>query len=580
MLRMFLVVFLLVGTAAQATDDSDTSLLGKLGGQSTQLYILQQKKEMHCWDDPIPDKFKGSCAKLDKETNQATDEECANNKSQSEYKKALGAFSVACGQASVATNVVANDLGCGYSMQRCSCLSSSRKVGQISCDGGGPSKSSSKSDIPSAEDASRQYKFCPAVAAKDTSDMKKDLDKAEQQARDDEDKLNDAQDKTQKASVDSQQKIDDAKDKITEADAKHDEDVEKAQKDKTDAQKQIMEQINQMQTQVQGIDDQIAQSQLQISGAYLKRNETKSQLDLNCHNQAATTVSKFQQQALQLQQEGRLNLGGQKDILKKVGLSDRQTWEAMASKYYTWCLQSTPTIKSKQDANDVAAQEIKAINVNIDSQKQHRALLVQQMAQIKDPSGRCGAVATAADGSNGASQMCQALQQAAATQQRIDAAYQTKRASLVEHEKTAETQAAAAASSANQQAARAQSRLGQDNMRVDNLRSYLAANRDAGGGKTDNKAYENVQAKFSEFNNAARTYVDCSNKVPGGNCDTSSTCVTAKRYLSLIGQDLDDVSPTAPSNSIVSGGTPTSTKTDKRTPSSTGGGGDSTREDH
>ena len=506
-----------------------------------------------------------------------SDNPCASNKATTTYNDAKSKFEVACSQANVPL-VGQDDIGCGIKMTGCRCLNGgSGQIGQVRCDAKGAASSSGDSDVPDSKQAAAQYKTCPALASRDNSDSKDSLKEAEKDARADQDKVNEAQEKVSKAQEDASTKQEELADKATEAQSKYSEEQEAAQKEATDAQKGIMDQLSALQNQSLALDEQIGQQQLQLSQAAIERDKQKTQVELNCHAQATATVSKFQGEALELNRAGRLNLGGQKDILKKVGLSDRQHWEVMAMKYYTWCLQSKPTLEQKNMADRTYTQQSAAVRTAISDIKKRKAQLADQMKQVKDPNERCASPAATVVGASPApscppagSQYCQSLCQAAAKQNRLFQTFQMTNAVTLAKANAQKLRAEKAEDMANQQVGQAQSRLNEDNARVNGLRSYLAVTRDAGGGSSDGKGYANVLAQFNAFTSAAQSLVQCTNS--DTNCNANTTCLKAKRYLDAIGSSVEfDKNPTAARHDSAAGPAP-------RAPSSESGGGDSARE--
>jgi hypothetical protein len=467
------------------------------------------------------------------------------NSAANNFQKAVHDFSTSCGSAGVSTSGSAGNIACGQAMAQCGCVGHPEATfGSTKCsDVVGGESESSRSDStegPDPEETKMRFKYCPAMASKDLDKYRDQLKDAQKDSDDASDKYNDAKKDAQKAQEDAQTKVDDLVQKQDEAQTQYEEAVEKAQKDKDQAQKDIMNQISQLQQQSLQTDDQIAQLDSAKLDAAMKRDETKKQIDLNCFASASATVGKMQSDAIDQIKTGTYSLGSQADLMKHVGMSDRQSWDNLANKYYQWCIASKPTSDSKDSANKIYTSAYNQAAQAQTAARARKAQIQQQIAQLKDPNGNCGMVMQQADGSTNESDMCKATREAAQTQARLDASNARKMAMLGQQIEQARMQGIQAQMDTESTNAELKQRAEDAKTRLQNLKAYVSA-ADKSSASSDPKSFDDVQAKFIDLKSNAAYLVSCKATASSAGshetvcAPTDNDCNTAKNFLALVG---------------------------------------------
>lgn len=463
----------------------------------------------------------------------AAGETCDDKKK--EYELAKKEFDTACGEANITTEQEStSNIACGYAMARCGCMRKEKTEEQKNawkCESDADTKPRSRRTAGSGPDASaakRRMKYCPQLGPGDLKKYEERAEKAADKVKELEDKVPQAQEAAQKALTDGQEKLDSIEQEMIAAQKKHGEELEAAEKEKSETQKRLEQELMAKQQQIGQIDEQIGQMDLSKVDADMKRSETITQVDLNCHATASAVVSKKQAEALELLRAGRLNRGGQKDMMKNVGLSDRASWERLAEKYYQWCLVSKPTKDSKASANKIYDMAIRQAEKTKADLRQRKLALQEEMKKLKDPAGQCGQVIQQADGSNNETEMCRAAREGAMKSMRLEADFQREMMGYQKRMATAQMAAKQAYDAKLAEHARLTQQLADEKTRMNNYEQYLDAAADAGhSSETDQKAYGTAKSKFTAFNGAARSLVAAC----GPKACSSGPCLQAKNYI-------------------------------------------------
>lgn len=374
---------------------------------------------------------------------------------------------------------------------------------------------------------SEKKSYCPG--APDSDRVQKQLEKAEDRMDKLKEKLPELQEKLAEGTSESNNKIAELKQKGRDALTESTKAIRQAGRDKEEKQSKIVEQLAQVSSQILQIDEQIGQFELSKSDAAMKRDETKTQIDLNCHQTASATVSKLQSDALARLQSGTYSRGGQSSLLKNVGMSDRESWQKVAEKYYNWCLRSKPTIDSKTSANRMYTQAIVQTDKAIENAKKRKGLLEAQAARLKDPTGACGSAAPAADGSTGETETCRANRQAAEDMAQLRSEYEEKLRGLNEDIARTQQDGTRKMMAQQQALASAQRDLNDEKTRVNNLRSALDGN------STSKEEASDFRKAFAKWASAAQKADACCAKnasVPKPVCDRNEVHLEEAGYTS------------------------------------------------
>ncbi|MBX3020355.1 MAG: hypothetical protein KF799_01660 [Bdellovibrionales bacterium] len=524
--RVFVFTALLCGQALHAQDKTSQDALAAAINNV-------------CDADSKPKSYnKAKCEELTtKATSSGSSYGCTGDY-ESAYKKAQEEFLNACGEAGVSSGGPAGDIGCGYAMARCKCLSgglTSSERSKLECsdvESKSSSRSSSKGGV-NMDSARRMFKYCPAMASSDYKKNQEKLDKSNEKIESAEEKLPALLDAVQKAQTDAAEKQDSIDKEEADADEKFEQDTAQAKQKKEEEQKRIMDQISQIQSQIGTLEEQTGQLDLSKVDADMKRTETITQVDLNCHAQAAAIVGKKQEEAKALLAAGKLNKGGQKAMMKRVGISDRQSWEREAAKYYQWCLQSKPTKDSKVSANKVYDSMVRQAEKSKTDLRARKAQLLEQMKKMKDPNGQCGQVMPSADGSSSETEMCRAARTAAEEQVRLGNGWIRKKQNFATQRNRAAQAAQQAVQSKMAQAQLAQRNLDSEKTRRDKLQEWNDLADKNGVSEGERAKFDKAQAKFSAFNVQAQNLVSCSMAAEKP-CANGNECDQASKFFELV----------------------------------------------
>jgi hypothetical protein len=431
-------------------------------------------------------------------------------------RDAKGDFIGACGAIGLPTGLQE----CANKRFECKCLNSGADHSGLDCSD--MKSEGSKSSGLNVNAAANQMRYCPE-RAKDPDQLQKDLDKAEEKLDKLKDKIPDLQDKVNDVGKDLRKTQAEVAKQSLEHQKEFSAALKKAKEGKDQKEQALIDKMGQIQSQIAQVDEQITQFDLAITDAAMKREETKTQIDLNCHATASATVSKLQSEALDAARRGVYNRGGMTAMMKNVGLSDRDSWQRVADKYYRWCLASKPTLASKESANrifDAAKRQAEVAKTNA---QKRRDLLVAQLNRVKDPNGQCGNTVTQADGGSGITEMCKASQQAQDDMkqavQDLQAAQQADAIQL-----QAAQQDAAGNFGKQMQLMQTQMDAANEQGRVDKMRSLIDMQANQGG-SSDKESRAKLSSSFGKWEGAAEQYLFncCENRSARRSCAGTAT---------------------------------------------------------
>jgi hypothetical protein len=292
--------------------------------------------------------------------------------------------------------------------------------------------------------------------------------------------------------------------KMTAAQNELDNQMTELQNAQSDAEQAATQKIQQLEEQIRRADDSIRQVELSKADIENTYTEAIKQIHLNCHASAVANVSKMQQDRLQLERANQFNQVSFNNMMKSVGVSDREQWQRVATKYYNWCLQSKPTKDSENSALKIRDSALAKAAEAITKLEGDKGSLRAQIKSVKDDHG-------CAQAGKEPTEMCRAMQKF----QRQAEAYQRQYNSKM-NQANAEMGAKQRAGQAEAQAKMAeaqviQQQLNEERVRLDNLKRYLELAYQAGGGMTsgDAKYYVEAREKHGEFVGAAGILVSC-----------------------------------------------------------------------
>ncbi|NJL25832.1 MAG: hypothetical protein HC902_12090, partial [Calothrix sp. SM1_5_4] len=454
------------------------------------------------------------------------------------FTKAASEFIGACNTAGITNKTNPNgNIGCAMALQQCGCRFKNPPP-DLQCDSidsGGDdddSQNAPAAQIGGLKDlkaAEREFNYCPALAGKDLKDYEQKLKESQEKVKELEKKLPELQQAANEAMSQAEEKMQEIKKQNGEAAKEYTRAIRDAKRSHEAAVKALNDQIAQLQNQIASTDESIDQVELSKSDAELKKNETKKQIELNCHASASAQVAKLQAEQLELHKANRLNRGGFNSLLKNVGLSDREAWQRVANKYYRYCVESRPTLDSKDSANKMYESALVQADKTRNNLIKRKASIQKQILQIKDNKA-CGQ-----GGSE--TQMCQAVRQAAEDMRQVGVEYEQKKQELAEAYQKAQVDGARNYQNKAQEAMLVQKNLAEERLRLQNLERFLALkNKMAGNTETDAKSFQEANSKHSTLNGAAVAYVVCKSQIHESDrpnedkCAKDSTCVQARSY--------------------------------------------------
>jgi hypothetical protein len=510
--------------------DADLEKVKKLFGSSDNYLEMLQQYKTDCEPAAAAKKTPTkSCQFLEGRLNRENSNgngDCDNLNSLKEKVNNLRReFRKTCGPAGFPLKNTSTDIECSAAIERCNnCASSaSNDLSGGKCDE--DVANDTKEEGFNFERMERVAKYCPALGGKNAKELEKKLENAQKDKKEAEKKLPEVQKKL----VDARNKAEDeagkAMDTMTKAQQNLDQELAEAQKKYSQEKKRIAQEITELQQQIAQADDGIRQLVLSKSDAEMQFNEAIQQINLNCHQSASNTVTKLQADRLSRP----FNRGNFQNMMKQVGLSDRQAWQRVAEKYYRYCLKSEATKASKRSAKAAYDSALRKADVGLQKFNEQKLALVQKQMNLKN--GVCNPNAQFQPDFTGQapdeSDSCTAAKEALADGQRAQRKYNSEA-------NKAAAEAARADKKGQNEAMVAQAELAQINQqktdedkRVRNLRrAYEIADEAADKSGPDPKAHDNAMDKYGEFNAEAAKYVRCAQEK--NSCD--EFCKSLKAY--------------------------------------------------
>jgi hypothetical protein len=422
---------------------------------------------------------------------------------------------------------------CSQAIERCSNCSSKSAAADAKP---GLCKSSDASDEEKTPDGgvnignlAQRAVNCPALGATNKKDYDKRYNDARKDIKDAEKRANDAQKKATEAMNKGEDEKAAANDKMVKAQQDLDQKLAEAEERYTQGKKEVAAQIVQLQQQIAQADDAIRQLMLQKTDAETEYNNAITKIEMNCYEHASNVVAQMQQARLSRP----FNRGGFQNMLKQVGLSDRQAWQREANKYYRYCLAGSPPKASKKSAKGAYDSALRKANGLIASKNEEKNRLAAQ--QLKLQSGACdtqsGTQITA--DADTESDACSVAKKAMADAQRAHRAYEGQANQAQVELAKAQRKVQNEAGMNMVEAAQAKREIADERERMKNLRRAFEIADEAESKVADPKAYEKANEKYGEFRTAARKYVDCRK---GKGCDSEPDCNRYSRFLGDIGE--------------------------------------------
>lgn len=462
-----------------------------------------------------------------------------------DYKKAKEEFVKACGPAGFPMAGSSTSWpGCSMKVEQCRKCGSgnharSDSTDNVPCDGatttdsGGTSSSSDGTPMINTDRMERQAQYCPAAVAKNQKDLNKKYDDARKDLKDSEKKLPEQMKKYTDAKNKAEDDVAQARDKLTKAQDELDQGLAEAKKKLSEANQQLAAEIMQLEQQIAQVADQQRKVGLKKVEAEMQYNEAIQQIEINCHKSASQTVSKMQMERMSRP----LNRGGFQSMLKQVGLSDRESWQRLAAKYYRYCMADEPTRASKRSAKRTYDVVLQQANSEIDKLEQDRQRLIASEQKLKDRNCKpqMGAMPDA-DQSKACAQIEEAQNEAQRLNRKFANASSQADADVAKAMRKGQNEAQAA----GMEAQMTSQQLADEKKRMQNLRrAYEIADKAANDSSDDPKAHEEALTKYDKFKSQAVTYVDC-RKRTGAGCGDQD-CREAESYLKNLGINVSDV---------------------------------------
>jgi hypothetical protein len=383
-----------------------------------------------------------------------------------DWKKAQGEFSAACGKTSLGGD-------CAEEISKClKTNSSSENDPDLSTSG----RSTTKRNANQPYDPKSVDKMCPAMAGKDLEKLTKELNEQKDKVKKLEKEIPELEEKANKVMSSTNEKLQQIKNDMTSAQKDHAKELQAIDEEKQSADKAIAAQVTGLQAQISKARDALGQVSITRLEGQLKLKQTKTQADLNCHASASAQVAKMQTDVMAATSLGTYNRSGFTGLLKNVGLSDRAQWQRVAKKYYQWCLDSKPTMDTKDGAND-------GYKLLIEQSNKSEASIREQIKDLQTQQGKlvgnvpCNQIQGVSDRAD-----CQAARNAYNKAQQSEADYRASVQTATEKYQQLAQQGTREYQSLAKQATTKKQEISQEKQRLDNLQQYLQAKLDKAGG--------------------------------------------------------------------------------------------------
>lgn len=549
MFRFETIVGIVIALGCSASFAADKNPFEGLGGDKcTRLGEYDKAKKLELAEEQFPNEFKKDkatalamlsaryCA-----TNSNDMAECSN--ANVEFKKAKEEFIKSCGPGGFQMSGSNDEWpGCAKTIEQCrKCASGSHAkndtTDNVPCDpdtaGDGSSSYPDGSPRINTDRMQRQARYCPASVAKNQKDLNKKYDDARKEVKDLEKKLPEQMKRYTDAKNKAEDEAAQARDKVQKAQDELDQGLADAKKKLSEANQQLAAEIMQLEQQIAQVADQQRKVSLKKVEAEMQYNEAIQQIEINCHKSASQTVSKMQMERLSRP----FNRGGFQSMLKQVGLSDRESWQRMAAKYFRYCMADEATKASKRSAKRTYDVVLQQANSEVDKLEQDKQRLIASEQKLKDRNCRpqLGAMPDADQ-----SKACAQIEEAQSEAQRLNRKFANATSGADADVAKAMRKGQNEAQAAGAEAQMTSQQLADEKRRMHDLRrAYEIADEAAGKSSDDPKAHEEALSKYDKFKSQASTLVNCG-KNKGAGCG-SKDCRDMDKFLNNLGMGIADV---------------------------------------
>lgn len=448
--------------------------------------------------------------------------DCENKSEQ--FNTALKDFATACGDA---------NMGGDCAKEVAKCMGTNKK--DEDPDDDRPARSRSR-DKDQPYDVDGVKKQCPAAAGEDIDKLKTELKEQKEKVKKLQDELPKIEEEANTKQSTNNDKLTQLEKEMGDAQEKMGEDMQKISEEQQGAEKAITDQVTAIAVQIAKARDAIREVSLTNLQGLMERKRAKTQTDLNCHASALAQISKMQNDVSEGIRSGTYNGGNFTNLMKNVGLSDRQRWQKIANKYYHWCLESKATKDSKAIAND-------AYNLLVEKSEKAKVSFGEQIKQLQAQQNQlmtpqaCAQMAMQMNGSSaGGSELCKAARKAQQKSQKLERDFleRQQRASkkytqlAQEGERNIQT--------LRNKYLTKQREAGEEKSRLDNLQNYLEAKyqRSHRTSTVDGKGLAKAKGLASQTESAALMLIKCEKlraAKQNQSFECSGGCTSAQTFL-------------------------------------------------
>jgi hypothetical protein len=433
-------------------------------------------------------------------------------------------------------------IACTPDLVKCDCGAGGVKNEQI-CGGSESSDddSGSRSSSATARARAAKAKFdkCPFLAGADLDAFEKRVKDQKERTDKLKKEISDLEDKANKSYNNTNEKLTQIKEEASRAQEEHAQKLKEASRNRDAAEQKIVQEIANMQTQISQAEDALSQEEVAMKTADIRLKATKSQIRMNCHASAMAQVSKMQDQVMQKIATNTYNRGGQNEMMKNIGLTDRKQWQRIAQKYYNWCMASQPTLEAIDGANDAYGVAVLQSNKSKNSIRNKIQQMKDAQLRLRDDRACAPTQTFQANGSTGGeTALCSAVRQAMEDMNQQEATYRAKVAQLNDKYNTTAQQGNREYQSFARQAQEKQSDLQAEQQRLSELEQmYALKNQKSGGLSADQKEINKARAAYNTLKGNAGTLLSCpmcwddSGKLKGGPCQL------ADKFLHFVDND-------------------------------------------
>lgn len=478
-----------VHNARMATCEKIAEEKTKQNAQNSAALVEIQTQKIKCIED--------SAKKLDSCEQKTQAGGC--QEAEKEYSKSLKEFSNACSAAQIPMSRTTGHMACSAELYKC-----------YNMDSDSAANEPTRPQLPGMRDLEREgarMDQCALLATSDQEKIEKQVDKARERKRDLDKTIPEIQDKMADAQDQADSKAQELAEKQQEAAKEYAQQMKESKRNMEAIQKQLGQQLVALQEQLDALDQQVNQLEMSMTDAEAKYQENITAIELACHAAASQEVAKLQEERLEKIKTNSFNRGGFSDMLKKVGVSDRDAWQREAAKRYQWCMESKPTRDQKRSALRGKELAIQAAQKAVAATEKRKVAIRQQMSQIKDQNG-CGSATQNPDGTTNETEMCKAMRNAFEDQQQTAQEFQMKQQMMLQQQQQQALTAQRKQSMYAQQLQKASLEINDEQTRLRNLEEFLALKQQKAGGSTSATATEAAKARdaYSGFFSAAGTY--------------------------------------------------------------------------